>query len=372
MILLPEGEAAKRLAVVETAARELAAPARRARRGRSSRSVAARSATAAGFLAAIYLRGDPGSSTSRRRSSPRSIRRSVARPGSTCPRARTSSARSTSRRPSSSTSPCCGRCRNASSGPRSARRSRWPRSATSACSSCWSATARRSPGATAAVFESGVVAELVERGALGQGGGRDRRRAGTRPDGRADHAQPGPFARARRRGGGRLRRAAPRRGRRLRPARRLPDRRGPWASRRRTGRSGSGASSTRWTWRAIRLPYPLAAVLGHLATDKKHAAGRLRWVLPTADGRRSCATTSTRRSSSAPPRARWPCRPAGERRDDAASSSSQGPNLNLVGTREPEIYGYETLDEIHAGIASARHGARAWRSTSTSRTTRVR
>ena len=29
----------------------------------------------------------------------------------------------------------------------------------------------------------------------------------------------------------------------------------------------------------------------------------------------------------------------------------QGPNLNLVGTREPEIYGHESLEQIHAAIA---------------------
>jgi shikimate kinase/3-dehydroquinate synthase len=33
-----------------------------------------------------------------------------------------------------------------------------------------------------------------------------------------------------------------------------------------------------------RLPYSLAAVLEPLATDKKHRAGRLRWVLPTGSG----------------------------------------------------------------------------------------
>ena len=32
------------------------------------------------------------------------------------------------------------------------------------------------------------------------------------------------------------------------------------------------------------LPYAVDDVLAHLATDKKHAAGRLRWVLPTVDG----------------------------------------------------------------------------------------
>ncbi len=30
----------------------------------------------------------------------------------------------------------------------------------------------------------------------------------------------------------------------------------------------------------------------------------------------------------------------------------QGPNLNLVGTREPGIYGYESLEEIHQALRS--------------------
>ena len=97
------------------------------------------------------------------------------------------------------------------------------------------------------------------------------------------------------------------------------------------------------------LPYPLATVMDHLATDKKHAAGRLRWVLPTAEGvviRDDIDPALVERAAAG--------LLADPEREPAMTTVLvlEGPNLNLVGTREPEIYGYETLEQIHAGISA--------------------
>ena len=91
----PQGEDAKRLSVIEDAARELA----RLRAERREPLVALGGGAlgdAAGVPRRDLASAASRSSRSRRRSSPRSTPRSAARPASTCPRARTSSARSTS------------------------------------------------------------------------------------------------------------------------------------------------------------------------------------------------------------------------------------------------------------------------------------
>ena len=125
------------------------------------------------------------------------------------------------------------------------------------------------------------------------------------------------------------------------PERARPDRRG---------------CSMRSASRPSRSPTRSRPVLGHLATDKKHAAGRLRWVLPTADGVVVRDDIGRRGRRTRPPAALL----GGADREPAMTAVLvlEGPNLNLVGTREPEIYGHETLDEIHAGLDGARRRAR--------------
>ena len=80
----------------------------------------------AGFCAAIYQRGVRGRAGARPRSSPRWTPPTAARRASTCPRARTTSAPTTSRPPCSSTRRCWRRCRRPS-WPRATPRSSRPR-----------------------------------------------------------------------------------------------------------------------------------------------------------------------------------------------------------------------------------------------------
>ncbi len=57
-----------------------------------------------------------------------------------------------------------------------------------------------------------------------------------------------------------------------------------WASRPSARRSRIEALLDALALATSPLPCPLDAVMAALATDKKHAGGGLRWVLPTADG----------------------------------------------------------------------------------------
>ena len=163
-------------------------------RSHSWRSAAAPSGTRRGSSRRPTCGASPGS-VSRRRSSPRWIRPSAGRPAWTCPRARTSSVRSTTRPRSSWTSPSCGHSPSGSSGRRWARSRRWRRSATRRCSRRSSGTVSRSQRGDAGAFAAGAVAEIVERSAWAKVGvvSGDEREGQRRR--RTDHAQPGSHGR---------------------------------------------------------------------------------------------------------------------------------------------------------------------------------
>ena len=113
---------------------------------------------------------------------------------------------------------------------------------------------------------------------------------------------------------------------------------------------------------------------------------RMRWVIPTALGQ-SASWRSQRKTCA---RRCWICRAAARQQSarDADDWSSgcpmrkalprsgallalHGPNLNTAGTREPEIYGRLTLDEINQRSSGGRKELGA-RPSASSQTTRAR
>ena len=171
---------------------------------------------------------------------------------------------------------------------------------------------------------------------------------------RPDHAQPRALAGARARGRGRLRDAAPRRGGRLRPAGGVRIGVAVGVTPPERAARIEGLLDAPRARASSRSPTRSRRCSSHLATDKKHAGGRLRWVLPTADGVVVRDDVPDELVAPRPPAPPAHGRvPRHDRRPRPPGPEPEPPRDARAGDLR-----YETLDQIHAGIAAARRRAR--------------